>query len=51
MSARERRDFGLTLTAAGHLLASALQNIKHDSEERLRARLESQRMYGPAFQA
>jgi CRP-like cAMP-binding protein len=51
MSARERREFGLTLTAAGHLLASALQNIKHDSEERLRARLESQRTYGPAFQA
>jgi CRP/FNR family cyclic AMP-dependent transcriptional regulator len=48
MTPRERREFGLTLTAAGHLLASALQNIKHDIEERLRARLDAQRAHGSA---
>jgi CRP-like cAMP-binding protein len=45
MTPRERREFGLILTAAGHLLASALQNIKHDAEERLRGHLEAQRTY------
>jgi len=48
MTPRDRRAFGLTLTAAGHLRASALQNIKHDIEERLRARLEAQRAHGAA---
>jgi CRP-like cAMP-binding protein len=43
MTARERREFSLALTASAHLLASALQNIRHDIEERLRARLEGQR--------
>src|SRR5262249_29874663 len=43
MTLAERRAFGLTLSAAGHLLASALQNIKHDIEERLRAHLDAQR--------
>jgi CRP-like cAMP-binding protein len=47
MTARERREFGLTLTAAAHLLASALQNIRHDIEERLRTRLAEQRQYAP----
>lgn len=46
MTPRERREFGLALTAAAHLLASALQNIRHDVEERLRARLEGQRWHG-----
>ena len=46
MTARERREFGLALTAAAHLLASGLQNIRHDIEERLRARLEAQRWHG-----
>jgi CRP/FNR family transcriptional regulator, cyclic AMP receptor protein len=46
MTTRERREFGLALTAAAHLLASALQNIRHDIEERLRARLDDQRWPG-----
>ena len=36
----------LALTAAGHLAAAALQNIRHDIEERLRARLQRERTYG-----
>ena len=48
MTPRERQAFGLTLSAAGHVLVSALQNIKHDIEERLRARLDAQRAHGSA---
>jgi CRP-like cAMP-binding protein len=40
MGPQERAEAEVTLTAVGHLVASALQNIKHDTEERLRARLE-----------
>ena len=39
MSANERSEVEVALTAAGHLVASAVQNIKHDVEERLRRRL------------
>ena len=49
MSAREKTEFAITLTAASHLLASALQNIKHDAEEAMRARLEHQKAYGTSF--
>jgi CRP-like cAMP-binding protein len=44
MAPRETAELEVTLTAAAHLLSSALQNIKHDTEERLRARLEFQRL-------
>ena len=42
MSAREKGEVEVALTAAGHLVTSALLNIRHDAEERLRARLETQ---------
>ena len=40
MGPREQGEVEVALTAAGHLVASALQNIRHDAEERLRARLQ-----------
>jgi hypothetical protein len=40
MSPTERGEIGVALAAVGHLVAAALQNIKHDVEERLRARLQ-----------
>ena len=43
MSPSERAEIGVTLAAAGHLVAAALQNIRHDLEERLRARLQDRR--------
>ena len=46
MSPVERTEVEVALTTAAHLVASALQNIKHDTEERLRARLQHQRTYG-----
>jgi CRP-like cAMP-binding protein len=49
MSPRERSGFAVALTAAAHLLASAVQNIRHDTEERLRARLQHQRAHEGAF--
>lgn len=45
MSPREKGEVEVALTAAGHLVASALQNIRHDAEERLRARLQQQQAY------
>ncbi len=44
MSPLEKAEAEVALTAAGHLVASALQNIKHDTEERLRARLQDRRV-------
>lgn len=44
---REQGELEVTLTATAHLVASALQNIRHDTEERLRARLHRQ-TYGSA---
>jgi CRP-like cAMP-binding protein len=49
MTAREKAEVEVTLTAAGHLVASALQNIRHELEERLRARLLHQQTYGPSI--
>lgn len=46
MSPLEKAEVEVALTSAGHLVASALQNIRHDTEERLRARLQHQRTYG-----
>lgn len=40
MSPREKNEVEVALTAAGQLVASALQNIRHDAEERMRARLQ-----------
>jgi hypothetical protein len=45
MSPREKGEVEVALTAAGHLVASALQNIRHDAEERLRARLQQRQAY------
>lgn len=43
MSPSERAEIEVALAAVGHLVASALGNIKHDIEERLRARLQDRR--------
>jgi CRP-like cAMP-binding protein len=40
MSAPERAEAEVALAAVGALVAAALQNVKHDAEARLRARLE-----------
>ena len=40
MSPSERSEIEVALAAVGHLVAAALQNIRHDIEERLRARLQ-----------
>jgi CRP-like cAMP-binding protein len=40
MSPLERDEAEVALATVGHLVASVLQNIKHDAEERLRARLQ-----------
>ena len=40
MTAADRAEAEVSLATVGHLVASALQNIKHDTEERLRARLQ-----------
>ena len=40
MTAADRAEAEVALTTVGHLVSSALQNIKHDTEERLRARLQ-----------
>jgi CRP-like cAMP-binding protein len=45
MGPREKGEVEVALTAAGHLVASALQNIRHDAEERLRARLQQRQAY------
>lgn len=45
MSPREKGEVEVALTAAGHLVASALQNIRHDAEERLRARLQQRQAF------
>ena len=42
MTPPEKAEAEVALTAVGHLVAAALQNIKHDIEQRLRARLEHQ---------
>jgi hypothetical protein len=49
MSHSERAEIGIALAAAGHLVAAALQNIKHDIEERLRARLQDRQALDPSF--
>ncbi len=45
MSLAERAEAEVALATVGHLVASALQNIKHDTEERLRARLDRQQAH------
>ncbi len=45
MSSPEMAEAEVALAAVGHLVASALQNIKHDVEERLRARLQHQQAH------
>jgi CRP/FNR family transcriptional regulator, cyclic AMP receptor protein len=45
MSPREKGELEVALTAAGHLVASALQNIRHDAEERMRARLQQRQAH------
>jgi CRP-like cAMP-binding protein len=40
MSSPERAEAEVALSTVGHLVSSALQNIKHDTEARLRARLQ-----------
>jgi len=41
MSPAERIEIEIALAAIGHLVASALLNIRHDVDERLRARLQA----------
>jgi CRP/FNR family transcriptional regulator, cyclic AMP receptor protein len=48
MTAREKAEVEIMLAATGHLVASALQNIRHELEDRLRARLLRQQTYGPS---
>ena len=43
MSPPEKAEAEVALGTIGHLVASALQNIKHDTEDRLRARLQDRR--------
>jgi hypothetical protein len=45
---REQGEFEIALTATARLVASAIQNIRHDTENRLRARLQHQQTYGSA---
>ena len=45
MTAADRAEAEVALTTVGHLVASALQNIKHDTEERLRARLQQRQTH------
>ena len=45
-SAEDRNDIGRTLATVGRLVASALGNIQHRSEELLRARLKASQSYG-----
>ena len=40
MPPREKGEVEVALTTAGHVIASALLNIRHEAEERLRARLQ-----------
>ena len=47
MALREKGEIEVALTAAGQLVASALQNIRHDAEERLRARLQHRQAHDP----
>jgi CRP-like cAMP-binding protein len=47
ISPREKGEIEVALTAAGQLVASALQNIRHDAEERLRARLQQRQAHDP----
>jgi len=47
MALREKGEVEVALTAAGQLVASALQNIRHDAEERLRARLQHRQAHDP----
>jgi len=51
MTAAALRALRVTLTAAGHVLASALESIVHVSEESHRPRLEIKRTYGASFQS
>ncbi len=46
MSQAERAEVEVALGAAGHLVASAIRNIRHDLEEGLRARLQHQQTFG-----
>ncbi len=49
MNPREKAEIEIALSAAAHLLSSALQNIKHETEQALRARLEHQKTYGASL--
>ncbi|HUG37606.1 MAG TPA: hypothetical protein VML54_11680 [Candidatus Limnocylindrales bacterium] len=45
MSSAEKSEAEVALAAVGQLVASALQNIKHDTEERMRTRLQHQQAH------
>ncbi len=49
LSTREQADLEVALGAVADLLSSAVQNIQHEVEERLRARLEQQRVQVAVF--
>ena len=44
MSTAEKSEAEIALETVGHLVASALQSIKHDTDDRLRARLQHQQV-------
>lgn len=48
MAEQERTEIAVSLAAIADLLCSALHNLRHDEEERLRARLEQRRQYEAA---
>lgn len=48
-SGEEKNETARTLTTAGRLIASALENVEHRAEETLRARLATSRQYAPGF--
>src|SRR5262249_4790598 len=49
ISDRQKAEIEVALTAIAELLSSALHNIRHEEEARLRARLEHQRTYEASF--
>jgi CRP-like cAMP-binding protein len=49
LSPRERTETEVALRAVAHLLSSAVWNLRHQEEERLRARLEQQQIYAEPF--
>jgi CRP-like cAMP-binding protein len=50
LNSEEKEESAMLLTTSSRLIASALENLKHRTEERLRARLSSNReQYGSGF--